>query len=115
MADVHSDLAEINRRLTASNARVRAFVDRLTDRVDQLVDAAGQGKWPELNRLSKSLAYRAELHGFSDLADAARAVSDAFVRTDGQTEVHRRVTGLVSHCGRVRRRGRDNALKDPLD
>ena len=48
----HPDVRRLTSTLARDNTRVRKFLDNLTNRVDDLIDAATHGNWEEVSRIS---------------------------------------------------------------
>ncbi len=96
------DLAKLSARLAANNARVDAFLNSLPSRIDRLVEAALDGDWDSVRRMSEYLAMSGEACDCPELAARAMAVaSDAKTAADS-TSLRRGVLRLICECGKAR-------------
>ena len=109
MADeIRRDLAHLSSTLAKNNARVARFIDSLSRRVDQLVEAALQEDWEEVRRVSDFLVRAGDTYGFPALVECAQRVCDETSKPKNQLGIKRSVVRLIGSCGKSR------AKREPL-
>ena len=98
-----SDVQAMSAAIAAQNARVMSFVDGLSAHVDQLVAAAMEERWDDVNQISRSLAHSGEAHGYADVSGDAQFVRDELEKPNNELGVNRSIIRLIGTCGRARR------------
>ena len=105
MSNEHSenrpDIGRMTRRLDADNSRIDRFLDSLPGHVDQIVSAALDEDWNEVNRQSNYLADGSQEYGYTQLAQSARQLSDVMAEQDNHIEMRREVVKFIGTYGRT--------------
>lgn len=96
------DLAHLSETLAKNNARVARFVDSLSRRIDQLVEAALQEEWEEVRRVSDFLVHAGDTYGFPVLVESAQQVCDETKKPENQLAIKRSIVRLIGSCGKSR-------------
>ena len=65
------DITKMTAALAGNNRLVTKFIDSLGRRVDDMVDAAGQGRWDEVGRIGGYIARSSGRYGQPEIAKAA--------------------------------------------
>ena len=78
-----ANLAELSNQLAQNNVRVRNFVDQLCTRIDQLVAAATEGDWEEVDRISHHIGRTGASNGYPLIMEAAALLNLDCLQEDG--------------------------------
>jgi len=95
------DLRKLNQRLALNGVRVQAFLDGLTPRLDQLVQAVAEGNMAEIGRTSHFIHRCCDVYGYDELATKAGEVCEAAAACESVELVERKVVRLVGAFGRT--------------
>ncbi|PQO25920.1 hypothetical protein C5Y96_20920 [Blastopirellula marina] len=95
------DLRKLNQRLALNSVRVQAFLDGLTPRLDQLLQAVSEGNMAEVGRTSHFIHRCCDVYGYEELAEKAGEVCQAAAACESVDIVGRKVVRLIGAFGRT--------------
>lgn len=97
------DLRKINQRIALNGVRIHAFLEGLSPRLDNLLEAAGEGNMAEVGRLSHFIQRCSDIYGYEELAAKAGEVCDSAAGCESKEMLGRKVIRLVGEFARTSR------------
>lgn len=106
------ELRSVTGQLAGDSSRILDWVQGLPTRVDQLVAAALDRDWREVERLSQQLETQ-QLAGCEGLRKQAAALRRALSEASDESLVKRMLVRLIFACGRIDPRNTDPRSIEP--
>lgn len=95
------DVMRAMNTLARNQARVVQSIDRLTARVDSLVQATQRRDWGEVAERSRELVAVSREGGYRALSAIAQTLCDEAAKPENEIGVKRSLIRLIGTCGRV--------------
>jgi hypothetical protein len=104
------DVARFSTRLAENNVRVMRSVERLPNRVDDLVSALRQADWSEIRRLSERMV-SGDNHSHDTIRYRAERVCEELGKPNNVHAIRQSVVRLIGACGTPTFRDKNAAAK----